>query len=249
MFDDMRKPDFLGIGCVKAGTTWVWRQLFSHPEIRMPEGKELRYFNQVSQLNCSPREYLKHFQGFPANCKTGEVTPDYITYPHVPVLVKAMCPDAKLFAILRDPTDRAFSQYKLRGDEQWGIPAGLSFEEVFSGNYPRRPVPLRFCSVRQRGMYSQQLTWWYELFPNEQIKLLFFDDIVNNPLGLLKELYAFVGVDPNFVPPDHQVPRNVNQRGKDLKITPRERERVSAFYKDEITRLEQMTGRDLSHWR
>jgi thioesterase domain-containing protein len=249
MFDDLRKPDFLGIGCVKSGSTWVWRQLAQHPEIRMPEGKEMRYFNQVSQSAITPREYLEKFQSFPRDKKTGEVTPDYIAYPHVPVLVKAMCPDARLFAVLRNPTDRAFSQYKLRGDGQWGIPADVSFEEVFFGAYPQRPVPLRFCSVRERGMYSRQLQWWYELFPPEQIKLLFFDDIVNDPLGLLRELYSFLGVDPSFVPEGYQAPRNENVRNKGLEITPEERARVSAFYREEVARLEQLTGRDLSHWR
>src|SRR5689334_5067750 len=123
MFDDLRKPDFLGIGCVKAGTTWVWHQLSQHPEIQMPQEKELRYFNFVSRVSITPREYLEHFRSVPADRKTGEVTPDYIAYPHVPVLVKAVCPEARLFAVLRNPADRAFSQYKLRGRPQFGIPA------------------------------------------------------------------------------------------------------------------------------
>jgi hypothetical protein len=249
MFDHLRKPDFIGIGCVKAGSTWVWRQLAQHPAIALPPGKELRYFNLVSQVSCTPEEYLQQFQAFPANKKTGELSPDYIAYPHVPVLVKAMCPNAKIFTILRDPTDRAFSHYKLKGNEQWGIPDNLSFEEVFFGNYPNRPVPLRFCSIRQRGMYSMQLKWWYDLFPKEQIKLLFFDDMVNNPKGLLRELYTFLGVNPDFLPPGYNLPRNVNPKGKDMKITPEERATVSNFYREEITRLEQLTGRDLSSWR
>jgi hypothetical protein len=249
MFDDLRKPDFLGIGCVKAGSTWVWRQLFDHPEVKIHAGKEMRYFNQVDRIPVTPREYLQRFQAVPANRKTGEVTPDYIAYPHVPVLVKAMCPDARLFAILRNPVDRAFSQFKLRGDPNWGIPAGLTFEEVFFGDYPKKDVPIRFCSLRQRGLYTQQLEWWYEQFPGEQIKLFFFDDIAKDARGLLRELYSFVGVDPDFVPADYSQPRNVNQKASDLVPTPEERARVGQFYAEEITRLEKLTGRNLSHWR
>jgi hypothetical protein len=249
MFDDLRKPDFLGIGCVKSGTTWLWHQMAQHPEIRMPEGKELRYLNWASRVPVTPREYLRHFQGFPAPCRTGEFTPDYLAYPHVPVFVKALCPDAKLIVLLRNPTDRAFSQYKLRGHPQWGIPAGLSFQQVFFGDYPNNQVPLRFCSVRNRGLYSLQLAWWYELFPREQIKLLFFDDIKADPHQLLRELFAFLGVDPDFVPESPEKPRNVSIRGRELKITPEERTLANAFYKEEIDRLEKLTGRDLSHWR
>jgi hypothetical protein len=251
MFDDMRKPDFIGIGCVKTASTWLFRQLVGHPKIKMPEAKELRYFNYVSRSIITPREYLARFSAFPTDWKTGEFSPDYIAYPHVPILIKGMCPAAKLFAILRDPTDRAFSQYKLKGEEQWGIPENLTFEEAFFGDGPRRNVfvPLRFCSLRQRGMYTRQLEWWYDVFPKEQIKLLFFDDIVGNPLGVLRDLYDFLGVDPDFVPPDFQIHRHVNVRHQELKITPEERKRVTAFYQEEITRLEQLTGRDLSHWR
>ncbi len=249
MFSHLRRPDFLGIGCVKAGSTWVWRQLLDHPEVAMPRGKELRYFNFVSWGTCTPREYLEHFQVLPAARKTGEITPDYIAYPHVPILVKAMCPDVRIFAILRNPVDRAFSQYKLRGDPHWGIPADLSFEEVFFGDYPKRDVPLRFCSLRQRGMYTQQLEWWYEHFPKEQIKLLFFDDIVENAPGLLRELYTFVGVNPDFVPANYSRPRHVNVKAQDMVPTPEERARVGQFYSEEITRLEKLTGCDLSRWR
>jgi hypothetical protein len=246
MFTDLRKPDFLGIGCVKAGSTWVWRQLLDHPQVAMPRGKELRYFNNVSFATGTPREYLQRFQGFPGDKKTGEVTPDYIAYPHVPVMVRAMCPDVRIFAILRNPVDRAFSQYKLRGDPHWGIPANLSFEEVFFGDYPKRDVPLRFCSVRQRGLYSQQLAWWYELFPKEQIKLLFFDDIAENPRQMLREMYEFVGVAADFLPADYQLARNVSKN--DLSITIAERAKVAEFYQDEIAKLVELTGRDLSHW-
>jgi hypothetical protein len=249
MFDDLRKPDFLGVGCVKTGTTWVWRQLSQHPGVGLPRQKELRYLNFVSRVALTPREYLESFQGCPADRKTGEITPDYIAYPHVPVLVKALCPDARIFAVLRDPTERAFSHYKMKGKQEFGIPGYLTFEDAFFGNYPNLPVPLRFCSIRNRGLYSIQLGWWYDLFPPEQIKLLFFDDIQSNPLGLLRDLYGFLGLDSDFVPPDYMEPRNVNLEAQGMKLTAEERARVSPFYHEEIERLEKLTGRDLSQWR
>jgi hypothetical protein len=250
MFDDLRKPDLIGIGGMRCGSTWVWNQLNVHPEIVMARPKELKYFNWVSKATITPREYLQNFQYAPAGRKTGEFTPDYLAYPHVPVLIKAVCPDAKLITILRNPVDRAFSQFtKSKEEKAWGIPANLSFLEAFYGPYPTNPVPLRFCSLRHRGLYGLQLEWWYDVFPKEQIKVLFFEDIKGNPKGLLQDLFRFLGVNPDFVPPDYETPKNTSQGAEGEPITAEERSKASDFYKEDLVRLEKLTGRDLTHWR
>src|SRR5258708_2254702 len=104
------KPNFIGIGVMKAATTWLWHQLYAHPQVALLNQKELHYFDQ---LLMTPEQYLEKFSIIPDEYITGEITPSYLSVPHAPILARSICPDTKLLVILRNPVDRAFSQWKV----------------------------------------------------------------------------------------------------------------------------------------
>src|SRR5919197_5413106 len=106
----MRLPDFLVIGALKAGTTYLDELLRSHHEVCLPATlKELDYFGRNYERG--PEWYERWF----ADCgsrRAGEVSPEYLGHPQAPARIHRLLPDARLVACLRDPVERVYSEYK-----------------------------------------------------------------------------------------------------------------------------------------
>lgn len=236
----MKKPDFYGIGAMKAATTWAWQQLAQHPDIQMPEQKELHYFDQ---LNITPQQYLSRF---PDTDKiTGEITPAYLTIPHAPLLAAAINPEAKVFVILRNPVDRAFSHWKVALWTENKIPFGTSFRDSFDHGHPHQGAA--WHSIREKGLYVKYLKRWYDSFP--EMKVFWYDDVQADPFKIVKQIYELVGVDSDFVPNTVNEKCNENWSGRNPEFYPQDRQHVLNFYMPSIERLEKFTGRDLSSWK
>jgi len=116
------RPNFLVIGAQKGGTTALYRYLREHPAVLCATPKEVHYFNVEYQR--SPGWYLAHFplttrgaavrRRLGVRPAVGEVTPAYLFHPRVPERVHAFDPGLKLVAVLRDPVERAYSQYQMQ---------------------------------------------------------------------------------------------------------------------------------------
>lgn len=237
----MRPPDFIGIGVMKACTTWVWYQLRSHPQIWLPSLKELHYFDT---LTITPNQYLNNFRNIPKSYLTGEITPSYLSVPHSSFIAKGICPNAKIFVILRNPVDRAFSHWKVALWTEKKIPEGTSFIDSFNLDHP---VGLRWHTIKERGLYIKYIKRWHREFPH--LKIMWHEDIENNPLKFLEELYGWLGVDAKFVPKKYKKKINKNWSRQNPIFSPEDRNKVLEYYLPSIERLEKFTGRDLSEWK
>ena len=101
-------PDFLGIGAQKAGTTWLHENLRCHPELYLPDAKELHYFDW--DFHQSLRSYAEHFRDGADRVK-GEITPGYSILSSIRIaLIKDLMPDLRLLFLVRNPISRAWSQ-------------------------------------------------------------------------------------------------------------------------------------------
>lgn len=182
-------PTFIHIGGQRCGTTWLYRCLGEHPEIFTPETKEIGYF--VGNYEKGKEWYLEHFQPGAAHKAWGEATPWYLSWileeESVPERVASLVPGCKLICCLRDPTERAFSQWKtfLRDQD------GPSF---------RRAVEENIGKCLTRGLYARHLKRWFEYFPREQFLIQFHGEVVQNNERALREVFEFLEVDPAFVP-------------------------------------------------
>ncbi len=119
----MPLPNFLIIGATKSGTTSLYRYIGQHPDVYMSLIKELRFFvvnGSGAQLYRGPTDdsrypvtclgdYLSYFEGAAAETAIGEATPEYLVVPEDPKRIRQRIPHARLIAILRDPTERAYS--------------------------------------------------------------------------------------------------------------------------------------------
>jgi len=201
-----KKPNFIVIGAMKAATTSLYTYLKQHPDIFMTKVKEPMFFNNFNQnkdykvlgskskkLN-SLEEYLSMFGSVENESAIGEASPAYIYNEKSPQLIKEHLPDVKIIAILRQPTDRAYSNFlhAKRADRE-NI---KSFEEAIIQEKERIKdnwSPL--YHYIQKGYYSVQLQRYYVVFPKENIKVYLFEEVVKHPKETLKDISEFLNVD------------------------------------------------------
>ena len=101
------KPDFLGIGPPRTGTTTLWACLRYHPDIEIPERKELHWFSSTDWSLAQKSSYETNWR---TNLVKGEITPTYLD--HIDRIV-SVYPDIKLILTTREPVDRFLSSIVL----------------------------------------------------------------------------------------------------------------------------------------
>jgi len=189
----MPKINFIGIGAQKCGTTWLDACLREHPEIYLFQNKEAHFFDSISTLENNLIEKYELLFNNNSEKIVGEITPSYIYKEHCHKLIHQYNPDLKLIAILRDPTQRAISQYKMEMS-RGSIEPNTGVWDAFS-----RGLPL-YGPMRERGLYEKQLQRYYSKFSKEQILILDYEDIKKNAETLIKNVFNFLEVDSSFIP-------------------------------------------------
>src|SRR5581483_7575521 len=200
-----------------------------------PRPKEIRFFNHPSK---TLEDYLANFKQAKHIQKCGEWTPDYFHSDDSITRIKKFFPHAKLLTIFRHPVERAFSNWK---HATWAKRIKGNFAESF-----------KYWRVRDRSIYSEMLRKWWTVFPKEQLKILWYDDIVNDPLAYLQDIFKFLEVDSDFVPPNYDEWfrfKYHDSNKQDAILTPQQRQRWLKFYKPYTEELEDLTGKDLTSWK
>lgn len=171
-------PTFIGVGAQRAGTTWVYNCLAQHPEVFVSAKKELHFF--YAHYDRGLGWYAAQFAAAGPATARGEISPDYMYSRTALANIARDLPDVRLFAILRDPIDRALSAYALRQERNQGVAFGEACR--------------RFPALVERGLYCRHLDVIAEYFPPQRVKVLLYDDLVGRPGAFLDELFAFIGV-------------------------------------------------------
>lgn len=205
------KPNFFIVGAAKSGTTSLWMYLKQHPDIFMPPTmatKEPSYFCKLYGFRDYDR-YLNLFKKAQGISAIGEASTPYLSSPESASWIKTEYPFSKIIIILRNPVKRAYSLYNWMISEgyEWVFPfeKALEIEESrlkdkrFEYNNPQYFYNyLYFYS----GLYSEQIKRYLDVFPKEQIRIYLLEDLKQDPIGLTKEIYKFLKVDPSFTPDD-----------------------------------------------
>lgn len=109
MGEKFRLRNFLIVGAMRCGTTFLAHCLGAHPDIYIPRAKEIHYFDV--HFEKGPEWYKRKFSGAKKEHAVGEATQSYMYLDYVPPRIASLLPDARLIAILRNPVDRAYSHY------------------------------------------------------------------------------------------------------------------------------------------
>ncbi|MGF6353644.1 hypothetical protein ABIE27_001553 [Paenibacillus sp. 4624] len=249
-FRRKKLPDFLIIGAQKAGTTSLYNYLTQHPQVEQAIEKELHYFDL--NYDKSFEWYLKSFPELGKSRKniTGEASPYYIFHPSCAKRIKEKLPKVKLIIILRNPVDRAYSHYH---HAVRNLGETLPFEEAIereearlAGELEKMETDPLYCSYNyqhysylSRGIYVDQLKKWYSLFPNKQILLLKYEDLLSNPSDYMKKVSNFLKIS------SHDYTFDIFNQGAYSKISEETKKQLEQFFKPHNEELHKFVQHDL----
>ena len=179
-------PDFVVIGEGRTGTTWLRECLLHHPGVFIPEnpGREIHFFSRYYDKGLD--WYASLFSGVGNDKKKGDVSPSYFAWDCASK-IRACMPDVKIIAIVRNPLERAYSTYNRRKFDRGKV----SFEEAIEEDE---------FDYLERGLYWRNLQQYLKEFNKEQILVKLTEDLSEDPVGFLRDIYNFIGVDDSFVP-------------------------------------------------
>ena len=206
-------PDFVVIGVVRSGTTSLYHYLGEHPCIVKSAYDELGFFDSNFHLGLNwyrslfptifERNRIKSRHG---HFMTFDVTPFYIYNPKSAQRILEILPHAKIISILRNPVDRAYSNYYLggrSGDEKRTFEEAIEsdlkkiqggknmtindsyFEEIVSRSY------------LARGFYAEQLQIWMDRFSKERLLVISSEDLASKTEETLATIFDFLKL-PNY---------------------------------------------------
>lgn len=182
-----RLPDFIGIGAMRSGTSWLRKQLERHPAVWTAEPKELHFFDR--HFEDDPAAYAAHFADAPAKSVAGEITPAYAILPDERIAtVRQWLPEAKLLFMMRDPVLRAWSHARKDFPQFRDKPIEDATPQELIDFAEQPPV-------RERGDYLRCLSKWRAHFSTGQIWCGFLEDAAKDPAPVLRELFGFLEVD------------------------------------------------------
>ena len=241
--------DFLCIGAQKSGTTLLYEHLKNIDGIFLPERKELHFFDNVLNYNRGLNYYYDFFKEAREEQIKGEVTPAYLFFDEVPRRIKKTLDSdrIKFIVILRNPVDRAYSQYNmshsLQGHEKMSFEHALIYENYRLHEYSDY-VNYTYLS---RGFYTKQILNYFKYFKRDQFKFILFEEFNDNQKNKIYEIVEFLGLEIEFGKLDieHKIIFSNNYEEMNYET----RRVLMSIYKEEITALENILDIDLSIWR
>jgi len=243
---------FIIAGAQRSGTTYLYNFLDSHPGIQMakPVKPEPKFFIG-DEFKKGKRFYLsKYFKNLESTKVIGEKSTSCLEYSFVPERVLSYFPKAKALISLRNPSERAISNYFFSKN------SGLetrSLSEVFLEHKPP-PELVKKTSVSpfnylERGHYSKYLEPYLANF-RHNLKIILFEDLVVNPT-VREGILCFLEIDKST---DNQYEMRADatnkssQESSDAKILPIIRQNLNRYYEYEIDKLGKMTNLNLETW-
>lgn len=199
----MKLPNFLVIGAARSGTTSLYHNLSTHPEIFMPLKKEPQFFTSNWEHGF---EWYKHwFDGQTAETAVGEASMTY-TYPAyanvAPERIAHHLPDARLIYLLRNPVERTFSHYNYyryySQVEKRDFAQAIAEWDIYLG----------------ASLYSEWIERYLRFFTPDKLLVVLFEEMVANPAQELARIFSFLGVNSEFVPPHAETKTNATFKAR-----------------------------------
>jgi hypothetical protein len=177
------KPTFIGLGGQKCASSWLHAIFADHPQAYVSTPKELDFFS--SHFERGFQWYERHFTAAtPDHLAIGEISPSYLPDSDAPARAHAYNPQLRILVALRDPVERAYSNFlhDVRlGYYRSGTP---SFEEALANN----PMYV------EQSRYARHLRRWMQYFPASQFLIVLQEEIHQKPSDLARQVYRFLAI-------------------------------------------------------
>ena len=252
-------PDFLIVGAQRAGTTSLYKYLAAHPDVgRVRLGKGVHYFD--TNFDKSFAWYRAHFPLDGSRLpliegvrSVGEGSPYYMFHPECPKRIDALLPGVKVIAILRDPIERAHSQWvheTSRGFETLAFAEALDAEterlrdtESLLVERGGTSFEHQHHSYVARGQYADQVQRLWDVFGRDRVLVIASPRMFSDPAAVYAETLEFLGL------PDYTAEYEVHNAHSYSKIEPDIEARLVERFADSNQRLVTMLGDDFDFRR
>ncbi|MEG4806398.1 tetratricopeptide repeat protein [Microcoleus sp. F8-D3] len=237
----VKVPNFIIIGSQRCGTTSLYTYLAQHPQILTPIKKEMDFFSWHFDRGID--WYLAHFPPMPQGEQfvTGEASPSYFDCREAPERLYSLFPAAKLIVLLRNPVDRAISQFYRLTDLNW---EARSLDRVISDEIERLSQNPEYIIGEEpgnylaRGRYIEFIKNWRAFFPQEQLLVLKSEDFYAGAATTLKQVLEFLDL------PEYQLSEYQNANpGSYQRVNESVRDRLSDYFRPYNQELEEYLGR------
>lgn len=251
----MRLPDMIIAGAPRCGTSWLYELADRHPDIEMakPRNPEPKFF--LDDTICARGlDYYSNtwFCNINADKIAGEKSTNYLESAIVPSRIERHIPGVKLIFILRNPVERAFSNYRwsrMNGLEQEEFNHALDLEIAGTRVVPDALHYARPFSYLERGLYCRLLTPWYDHFARDQILCLRFEDIAGDPRELAETLHRFLSVAVRPMDADDLGIVNPAAGYDDSPMSSSTRSRLERYYETPNRELGELLGGEFDIWQ
>jgi hypothetical protein len=261
-------PDFLCIGAHKAGSTWLYQQLDSHPDFWMPPVKELHYFDQLSKIEraAHPRcrderdlrflEQLKSLSAksgidienygrlfeSKASLLSGDISPNYSTLSDEVIRqVVGFFPNLKVIFLARDPVERVWSHLSMEVHYRQIEPFDVTNVDEVNWNLFRPGMGLR-------SYPSAVVARWKRHVHPQQFRVYFFDDLQSDPAELRRSILRFLGADLDKASTRLTADYNSWTRMEKLPLSDTVRSHLAKVFKKELKTCAAQLGGPAKDW-
>lgn len=178
-------PNFLYIGAEKAGSSWIYEILREHPQVFVPVAKDIQFFDKNYDKGID--WYLSLFKPGAGQRAIGEVSHDYFLAEESAALIQKHLPEVRLICCLREPIERTMSSFLFY--KTTVLDKETTFAEFALDD-----------KILKLSDYYYNLRPFYQRFPRENILVLYFDDLKQDPRVFAQRIYKFLQVDSDFQP-------------------------------------------------
>ncbi|WP_062047156.1 sulfotransferase [Bacillus sp. JCM 19034] len=234
-------PSYLIIGAQKCGTTSLYHYLIQHPQINPTKTRREIHFFDTKFYGKGIEWYKNQFIHSP-NMITGEATPRYLYNAIVPERVYKHFPNIKLIILLRNPVERAFSQYKMEFEKEkkrlrYNDTEKYSFDSIIEAGLHNHNN--RWIDYLERGIYSKQIKRWLKYYPIEQFHIIKSEQFFRNPKSSYKRVLRFLDIE-EFQLNDY---KRYQKSQTAINMNPNTKRKLQAFYEPYNKELNELLGR------
>lgn len=245
-------PQFIIGGAPRSGTTWLYHVLARHPDVYLaePARPEPKFFLTDELYERGLAYYVERwFAGAPPAAVKGEKSTNYLESPVAAERIAKHLPEIKLIFVLREPADRAYSNYlwsRVNGLESESFSVAIAQEPERERNCPKHLRLSRPHAYVSRGMYADLLAAYFERFSREQVLCLRFEDLVGQPQASIAHIHRFLDVQPSAGTAGQVARLNATRAGNDNPVP--EVLALRERFTEPNRRLKELLGPDFEIW-
>ncbi len=239
------------VGAQRSGSTYLRNILNDHYEVQMTKASKVEpKFFLKKKINIKQKEFYeqKYYSKKRKNIKyLGEKSTSYIEHSYALKNIKKFYPDAQILVILRNPTLRAYSNYRFSKKNcleknSFKLSLELESKRLLDNNFNTSVNPYAY---KKRGVYIKYIRELYKIYKKEQINLIIYEEFINN-INEIQKLYKLLSIDSDVIPKSIDKKINTTIKSEDVDIDTLIY--LDNYFKESIKQLEIIMGRKIDAW-